>query len=299
MAFVVFLSAACSKQKTCFASFVFSPTNPHIYNIWLIEMKMIHYYKYLISALTISVLIYFSEVHAAILDGGEVQFNGLVTDDAPKWTWQISSSEQSWTVDMANAHLENGVAVFDLRDKGIYPFLEGYLLEVADRGGPGFTPTITFSSSGQQLSIKEGGSTTAQHFRASVPVSDPDSGNVVGEFLFTFDQGMAVSFGMQEELSMPSGMSLISGQSVTDVQPKNLPKRLNARLSSLLLMNKGSHVSVVNSGQVISQAVLANSRVMNLAAAYASELSDFELRLPVDKIPSQWHARINVTVIVQ
>ncbi|EAC1967726.1 F4 (K88) fimbria minor subunit FaeH [Escherichia coli] len=250
-----------------------------------------------------AVLLFYSAASCAdILDGGEVQFNGFVTDEAPKWTWQISSPDQTWAVDIADARTENGQFVFDLRDKGALPFLEGHLYEVAERGGPGFTPLITFSSNGQPFAVKEGSGTTAQHFRASVPVRDPETGNVSGQLSFTLNQGMAVSAGAQEDgASVPVGMSLVSGQSVTDVQSGTLPQGLKVRLSSLLLMNQnfGNGMSAADNGQVISQGVLADGRVMNLAAAYTSAVSDFELRLPAEGTPARWQAGLNVTVTVQ
>ncbi len=239
---------------------------------------------------------------AYILDGGEIQFNGFVTDEAPKWTWQISSPDQTWTVDTADARAENGQLVFNLRDKGALPFLEGHLHEVAERGGPGFTPFITFSCNGGPFAVKEGSGTTAQRFRASVPVRDPETGNVSGQLSFTLNQGMAVSAGRQEDgASVPVGMSLVSGQSVTDVQSGTLPQGLKARLSSLLLMNQnfGNGMNAVDNGQVISQEVLSDGRVINLAAAYASAVSDFELRLPAEGTPAAWQAGLNVTVTVQ
>ncbi|TGC77192.1 fimbrial protein, partial [Salmonella enterica subsp. enterica serovar Poona] len=52
-------------------------------------------------------------------------------------------------------------------------------------------------------------------------------------------------------------------------------------------------------GQVISQGVLADGRVTRLAAAYASAVSDFELRLPAENTPAQWQAGLSVTVTVQ
>ncbi|ELI0409002.1 integrating conjugative element protein [Salmonella enterica] len=133
-------------------------------------MKITHHYKSIISALAALALFYSAAPRAGILDGGEIQFHGLVTDEAPKWTWQVGSPDQTWAVDTADARTESGQLVFDLRGKGSLPFLEGHLYEVAERGGPGFTPFITFSSNGQPFSVTAGGSTTAQHFRASVPV---------------------------------------------------------------------------------------------------------------------------------
>ncbi|ATI65969.1 F4 (K88) fimbria minor subunit FaeH [Edwardsiella tarda] len=265
-------------------------------------MKITHYYKSLLSAIISVALFYSMASHADILDGGEIQFNGFVTDEAPKWTWQISSPGQTWAVDTADARTERGQLVFDLRDKGPLPFLEGHLYEVAERGGPGFTPFITFSSNGQPFAVKEGRGTTAQRFRASVPVRDPETGNVSGQLSFTLNQGMAVSAGRQEDgAPLSAGMSQVSGQSVTDVQPGSLPQGLKARLSSLLLMNQnfGNDMNAVDNGQVISQGVLADGRVMNLAAAYASAVSDFELRLPAEGTPARWQAGLNVTVTVQ
>lgn len=265
-------------------------------------MKITYHYKFLLLAIISMALFYSAAPHADILDGGEIQFNGFVTGEAPKWTWQINSPDQTWSVDTADARTENGQLVFDLRDKGTLSFLEGHLHEVAERGGPGFTPFITFSSNGQPFSVKEGSSTTAQRFRASVPVRDPETGNVAGQLFFTLNQGMVVSAGRQEDgASVPVGMSLVSGQSVTDVQSGTLPQGLKARLSSLLLMNQnfGNGMNVVDNGRVISQWVLADGRVMNLAAAYASVVSDFELRLPAEGTPAAWQAGLNVTVTVQ
>ncbi|TLJ10737.1 fimbrial protein [Escherichia sp. E3659] len=265
-------------------------------------MKITHHYKSLLPALMTVALFYSAAPRADILDGGEIQFHGFVTDEAPKWTWQISSPDQTWAVDTADARTENGQLVFDLRDKGALPFLEGHLHEVAERGGPGFTPFITFGSNGQPFAVTEGSGTSAQRFRASVPVRDPESGNVAGQLSFTLNQGMAVSAGTQEEgASVPAGMSLVGGQSVTEVQSGSLPQGLKSRLSSLLLMNQhfGNGMSAVDNGQVISQGVLADGRVINLAASYASVVSDFELRLPAEGTPARWRAGLNVTVTVQ
>ncbi|EOT8215556.1 F4 (K88) fimbria minor subunit FaeH [Escherichia albertii] len=265
-------------------------------------MKITHHYSFIFSVIILGAMFYSVEPHANILDGGEIQFNGFVTNEAPKWTWQISSPDQTWAVDTADARAENGQLVFNLRDKGALPFLEGHLHEVAERGGPGFTPFITFSSNGQPFAVKEGSGTTAQRFRASVPVLDPETGNVSGQLSFSLNQGMAVSAGRQEDgASVPVGMSLVSGQSVTDVQSGTLPQGLKARLSSLLLMNHNFEdgMTAVDNGQVISQGVLADGRVMNLAAAYASAVSDFELRLPAEGTPARWQAGLNVTVTVQ
>ncbi|MCN2058135.1 F4 (K88) fimbria minor subunit FaeH [Escherichia coli] len=265
-------------------------------------MKVTRCYKTLHLFLISVLFFYASVIHANILDGGEIQFNGFVSDEAPKWTWQVSTPDQTWAVDTADARTENGQLIFDLHDKGVLPFLEGHLYEVAERGGPGFTPFITFSSNGQPFSVIEGSGTAAQRFRASVPVHDPETGNISGQLSFTLNQGMAVSAGKQEDGAfVPTGMSLVSGQSVTDVQSGSLPQKLKSRLSSLLLMNQnfGNGMNAVDNGQVISQRVLADGRVMDLAAAYASAVSDFELRLPAEGTPAAWQAGLNVTVTVQ
>ncbi|STE53110.1 Fimbrial, major and minor subunit [Edwardsiella tarda] len=265
-------------------------------------MKVTRRYKYHLSALITVALFSSAAPHADILDGGEIQFNGLVTDEAQKWSWQISTPGQTWAVDMADARTENGQLVFDLRDKGTLSFLEGHLHEVAERGGPGFMPFITFGNSGQPFTVTEGGDTSAQRFRAFVPVRDPETGSVSGQLFFTLNQGIAVSAGRQEDgAPVPAGMSLVSGQSVTEVQSNNLSQKLKSRLSSLLLMNQnfGSGMSALDNGLVISQGVLADGRVKNLAASYASAVSDFELRLSAEDTPAAWQAGLNVTVTVQ
>ncbi|HDI3035292.1 fimbrial protein [Cronobacter turicensis] len=242
-----------------------------------------------------------STIHAEILDGGEIRFNGFVTDEAPKWTWQIGSQEQNWAVDTADARIENKQLVFSLKDKGSLPFLEGHLYEVAERGGPGFTPFISFSSSGHPFTITEGGTSRSQNFRATVPVKDPENGKEVGQLAFSVNQALAVSVGDQNgEVILPTGMSFVSGESISKVQPGKLPREVVSRLSTLLLMNNnfGKGMSALSNGIVINQDVLANREVTNLAAAYTSELSDFELRLPAENTPARWEAGLNVTVTV-
>lgn len=44
---------------------------------------MHHYYKPFLSAIISVALFYSAAPHADILDGGEIQFNGFVTDEAP------------------------------------------------------------------------------------------------------------------------------------------------------------------------------------------------------------------------
>lgn len=68
-------------------------------------MKITHHYKSIISALAALALFYSAAPRAGILDGGEIQFHGLVTDEAPKWTWQVGSPDQTWAVDTADARM--------------------------------------------------------------------------------------------------------------------------------------------------------------------------------------------------
>ncbi|HHQ4530449.1 TPA: fimbrial protein [Aeromonas hydrophila] len=265
-------------------------------------MAIIRYFSAVFFFGLVSLVIsYSTALRANVLDGGEIRFRGLVTDDAPKWTWQLGALGSSWSVDVADAQVKSGQLVFDLSSRGVLAFLEGHLHEVAERGGPGLTPSITFSSGGQPLSVTDGSHLRAQSFRAMVPVRNPENGRDVGKLFFTFHQGMAVSAGTQKEVSLPAGMLLVSGPSVDMVHPGRLPQGVMSRLSALLLMNSGfgRGMSASNSGQVIRQDVLGDSRVTELAAAYASVLSEFALHLPAEGTPARWQAGLTVTVTVQ
>lgn len=244
-------------------------------------------------------------VSADILDGGEVRFRGQVTDEGPRWTWQMASSDQTWAVDTADAQVRAGHLVFDLSGKGHLPFLEGRLHQVAEAGGPGFSPVVTFSAHGAPLVLPEGGDTSRGRFRAAIPVTNPESGNVAGQLSFTLEQGLAASFGPQTEAgntgTIVPGMSLLTGGAVTQLPPDGLSRGVVNRLSALLLMTRdwGNGMSAVSNGRVLSQSVLSSSGVTNIAAAYASSLSGFQLTLPVSDTPASWQARLGVTVTVQ
>lgn len=247
------------------------------------------------------ILFYSTSALSNILDGGEVIFRGFITDEAPKWTWRVASQDQSWDVDTGDAREERGQLIFNLKSRGSIPFLEGHLYEVAERGGPGFTPYVTYSSEAQSLITLDGDNTTRQRFRASIPVRDPENNKKVGHLDFTIEQGMAIAVGSQEGNSPFSpGMFLVSGESLSDVNADKLSPELMNRLSNLLMMNKkfGNGMSVTSNKKIISQDILSDGRVQNIAAAFASALWDFELHLPSESTPAQWHATLNVTVVV-
>lgn len=250
-------------------------------------------------------LLYVSVVAADALDGGEIRFHGEVTDEGPRWTWQVATSDQNWGVDTADARMLSGQLVFDLRTKGELPFLMGRLHEVADQGGPGFNPLVSFSSQGQPFLLPDGGNTTQGRFKAAVPVTDPETGKLVGQLTFMVEQGLAATFGSQQTLSGESGLSpgmaLLVGDVVTQLPTGGLSQGLMNHLSSLLLMTSGwgNKMSAVFNGQVLPQGLLSSSRVTNIAAAYASVLSGFQLTLPADNTPPHWQARLSVTVTVQ
>ena len=249
-------------------------------------------------------IVLFYSLHAfssTILDGGEIRFRGYVTDDGPKWRWRVASDDKIWDVDLSESFQKNGRYIFNLKRKGTIPFLEGYLYEVTERGGPGMTPYISYTTGEKALHLYEGTNTTSQRFRTGVPVYNPDTGQSVGELLFTVEQGMAVGLGHQTDNPGPGqGMYLVSGESVSNVQPDKLSAGLINRLSTLLFMNKGFNNRIGTTGNVkqISQSILSDGQTKNIAAAYASALNDFELHLSAGDIPEKWYATLNVTVTV-
>jgi len=251
--------------------------------------------------LPVFMLFYSVSSSSNVLDMGEMQFRGFITDDAPKWAWRVASSDQSWDVDIGDARQEGSQLVFNMKNKGSLPFLEGYLYEVAERGGPGFVPYITYTSGARTISSIDGGNTTRQQFRTSVPVHNPENNEIIGNLKFTIEQGMAVTVGIQDEdVSFRDGMYLVSGDTLSEVNPEKLSPGLMNRLSNLIMMNRkfGKGMSATSNKLVTTQGTLSDGRVQNIAASFASALSDFELCLPVEGTPAQWHATLNVTVVV-
>lgn len=253
----------------------------------------------------LALLLYTALATADVLDGAEVRFLGRVTDEGPRWTWQVASADQTWAVDTADARTAGDQLVFNLANRGHLLFLEGRLYKVAESGGPGFSPLVTFSANGQPLMLPGGGDTSRGRFRAAVPAINPENGEVTGSLSFTLEQGLAASFGQPSGVNAIStgapGMSLLTGGAVTQLPPDGLSGGLMNRLSSLLLMTQGwgAGMSAVSNGQVLSQSVLSAGNVTNIAAAYTSSLSDFQLTLPASDTPAFWQARLGVTVTVQ
>lgn len=246
---------------------------------------------------------------AAILDQGELEFSGYVIDEAPRWLWQVASPDQVWDVDVANARLDaQGNQVFSLPDKGTLAFLEGHLKKVADRGGAGMTPVISFSSEGTPLTpVAGGGSLQDTRLRASVPVRNAQTGELAGQLSFTLEQGMVLAQGhalptldgeTDRHLGL-SGMALVSGDGG---QTGDVPTSLMSRLAVLMGMNNGvetAGIPLTWQGEHIPRQVLADSHTPLLAAAYASQLSNFTLSWPQDKVPSNWRASLSVTVTLR
>lgn len=179
--------------------------------------------------------------------------------------------------------------------------MEGYLNEVVERGGPGMTPSISYTTGEKNLQLYRGTDYSNQQFRAGIPVYNPETGQSVGELMFTVEQGMAVTLGHQtDNPGLTQGMFLVSGESVSNVQPEKLSAGLINRLSGLLFMNKGFGNGMSTAGPVklMSQNILADGQTENIAAAFASALTDFELHLPAEGTPEKWYAALNVTVTV-
>lgn len=249
-----------------------------------------------------------SPTFAATLDQGEVEFSGYVVDEAPRWLWQVASPDQVWDVDVADARPDaQGNQVFSLQDKGTLAFLEGHLKKVADRGGAGMTPVISFSSEGKSLMPLAGGSTQDTRVRTFVPVRNAQTGELVGQLSFTLEQGMVLAQGhalssldggTDRKLGL-AGMALISGDGG---QSGDVPTSLMSRLAVLMGMNNGietAGIPLTWQGEHISRQVLADNHIPLLAAAYASQLSNFTLSWPQDKVPSRWRASLNVTVTLR
>ena len=250
-----------------------------------------------------------SPAFATILDQGEVEFSGYVIDEAPRWLWQVASPDQVWDVDVADARPDaQGNQIFSLQDKGTLAFLEGHLKKVADRGGAGMTPLINFSSEGTQLTPVAGaGSSQSNRMRTSVPVRNAQTGELVGQLSFTLEQGLVLAQGnalpileggTDRKLGL-SGMALVSGDGG---QTDAVPTSLMSRLAVLMGMNNGvetAQVPLTWQGEHVARQVLADSHVPLLAAAYASQLSDFSLSWPQDKVPSRWRASLSVTVTLR
>lgn len=254
------------------------------------------------------ILLYAGMASADVLDGGEVRFGGKVTDEGPRWIWQMGESDPVWAVDTASAQTVGSWLVFDLSNKGTLPFLEGRLHEVAGQGGPGFSPQVTFSSQGKSLLLSQEGGSNRGRFQAAVPVTDQDTGRPVGQLAFMVEQGLAASFrvqpppeGTDSGPGFPSGMSILTGGTVMQLPTGGLSQGLMNRLSALLLLTPGwEHgMSAAYRGRVVPQSVLNADTVTDIAAAYASSLSGFQLTLPAEQTPAGWLARISVTVTVQ
>ncbi|SUY95192.1 Fimbrial, major and minor subunit [Citrobacter freundii] len=259
------------------------------------------YYYFFKIAILLAFLFHIRCSVADILDGGEVRFQGYVIDDGPRWLWAVSSPAQSWTTDINDALKVNGNLVFKPAT-GIYlPFLEGHLKKVADTGGIGLSPEISFSSSGQILQPPDSQKTNGSQFKLDIPVFNSETGNHAGTLGLTINQALSASFGLQENgASVPSGMSLLNGESVELSYVGSISPQLIPRLEKLLRITEGmsNENNTTNIGVILPQMIVKNGNVNNIAMAYSSVLSDFNLIFPEDKVPANWEAQLCVTVTV-
>lgn len=250
-------------------------------------------------------ILFWNTASAGVVDSGEIHFRGIVKDNAPRWTWQIATPAQYWDINIEDGVIDSqGNQVFNLNHKGTLSFLEGHLKDVATQGGSGMIPVISLSSSGQPLQRLAGGSTSAQSYQTSVPVFNADSGEIVGQLNFVFEQGLVVARGRETRLpafdQLDHHMVLVAGNTVQAPHPATLSPSLAARLSELIASNSGRSVIGIPTlaSRVVSQSLLSNPHVRNIAAAYASQLSEFTLQWSQDKVPTRWKATLNVTVQV-
>lgn len=231
-----------------------------------------------------------------VLDGGEVRFHGFVVNDSPKWLWRIASPEQMWNIDIDDAQKDGDLLVFDINNIKDLPFLEGYLQDTVERGGPGLTPTITYSSEGARLN---------EYYSRdlgrilSIPVRDTDSNKVVGNLSFSIEEGMAIHSNDLKNNKLPRGMSLLRLDRNESYYESISPKLIE-KLSILLGYSKQNkeHSFRGYNGNVFDTDVLMDSGFMNFTASYASFLSNFKLYVSMKNTPKKWRAKLNVTVSV-
>lgn len=235
---------------------------------------------------------------ATEVDRGEVEFSGYVIDKAARWVWQIATPDQTWDVDVADSIIDaQGNQVFSFTQKGTLPFLEGHLKEVAERGGSDMTPEIIFSSGGMPLAFTGGGAQSSR-VHTFVPVRNADTGDEIGRLSFVLEKGMAIAQGrINDHAGKYPGLTGVAFTSADELSPG-----LTGRLLSLLMMNKGSDtagIPGVLQGGSVSPLILSDNNLTNFAAAWASQLSDFRLSWPREKLPSRWQATLSVMVTLQ
>ncbi|OQS31672.1 fimbrial protein [Chromobacterium haemolyticum] len=244
---------------------------------------------------------------AEILGQGELMFRGYVIDQAPKWAWRLASPDQHWHLNSEDGVIDaQGMQIFTLDNKTPLPFLEGYLKQTAERGGAGLSPVITLSSENLPLETLTGDA-SSQRVEMAIPVRNADSNELIGRLRFTLEQALAIAQGVKRtqapgrQLGL-SQMALAAGDIVRQPDAAALSPTLAGRLGALISMTKDSAAQGLPATvgrETVSQMVLTDASVTELAAVYASQLSGFSVAWPQDKVPARWRASLSVMVTVQ
>lgn len=239
--------------------------------------------------------------HGAVLDQGDIELSGYIIDEGPRWVWQLASPDQVWDINADDARLDaRGWQVFSLPGQRALPFLQGHLRKVATRGGAGMTPTVNFSADGAPLVVGAGAGAS----RTAIVVNDAETGESIGKLAFTLEQALVVAQGRgtssadsHDRYLGLRGMALV-GEGVG----QGVSAGLASTLTTLMTMNEGhqlADIPLTFDGEQVPRQVLADNRVPLLGGAYASQLSDFELSWPQERVPSQWRATLSVSVTIQ
>ncbi|EFR2206997.1 hypothetical protein HZM62_004128 [Salmonella enterica] len=247
-----------------------------------------------------------TQVNASVIDQSEVEFSGYVIEESPRWLWNVNNSHYVWDVDVDNAKIDTrGWQIFNLEEKGKVNIIEGYLKKIAQNGGVGMTPEITFSSDGKVIYSNWGDFN--KNSKTHIPVKNAITGEIIGELSFTIDDALVVAQGSMVKPDFNDVQYVKQIQGIAVVRDggsvyKELSSDQKNTLISLLQKNENSinaDFSFSFKGEKLAKSVLSDNSYTLIASAYSCQLSDFELSWPQEKIPTLWQARLTVSVTIQ
>lgn len=254
-------------------------------------------------------------VSAAFTEGdlaadNSITLNGEITNTNPVWAWKTGADQLDWDTTRLEWKVTGANATVDFSGKGDVTLLDGYLVNLAPKGGVGLSPVVTIGGDG--YTVTAGAGTMEQTAKVKVTgLTDATDSTSTVDGEMTFKMVMALSSGWEEP-----GKHLIRGITLEGGVHNYANPTTTTNAKYMAALNKAwdnqklsadyatapysgattvaPSTTVFSPGQVFSDAIASK-----ITAGIHSNIHSAQVTFPSATIPESWEGALTVTVAYQ
>ncbi|MGS0639389.1 F4 family fimbrial subunit, partial [Citrobacter sp. VF227] len=247
-------------------------------------------------------------VSAAFTEGdlaadNSITLNGEITNTNPVWAWKTGADQTDWDTTKLEWKVTGANATADFSGKGDVTLLDGYLVNLAPKGGVGLNPVVTIGGDG--YTVTAGGGTMEQTAKVKVTgLTDATDATSTVDGEMTFKLVMALSTGWS---NLIRGITLEGGvhnyvNPTTTANAKYMAALNKAWENQKLSVDyatapyAGATTVAPSTTDFTPGQVFSNPGSGNITAGIHGNIHSAKVTFPAATIPESWEGALTVTV---